>query len=123
MSSLLRCIKEIIRDYLSNEALSDLLYGSCTEGGLLLDDQMTCIPWGMVDIPAGLRQVEGKISLSVSREDRTAEGLPVLDAQPELERLTLREAPVVLQYGLQPGDRVAVCRSHGGRHYAIVQRL
>ena len=53
MSSLLRCIKEIIRDYLSNEALSDLLYGSCTEGGLLLDDQMTCIPWEMVDIPLG----------------------------------------------------------------------
>ena len=84
---------------------------------------MTCIPWELVNIPAAFQQVEGKITLSVSKEDRTEEGKPLLEAQPELEKLILQEVPVVIQYGLQPGDRVAVCRSYGGRHYTIVQRL
>ncbi len=123
MSSLLRCIKEIIRDYLANETLSDLLYGSCTEEGLLLDDQMTSIPWELVILPRELQRQEGTISFSVSREDQTAQGEPMLEAEPELEQLTVREAPVVLQHGLQPGDRVAVCRSQGGRRYTVVQRL
>ena len=46
-------IKEIVRDYLANESLSDLVYGTWGASSVKIDDKPVPVPMDMISVPKG----------------------------------------------------------------------
>ncbi len=47
-------IKSIVKEYLQNEALCDLIYGTWGGSNIKVDNRPLVIPLDMVDVPKGL---------------------------------------------------------------------
>lgn len=123
MSNVVSEIKRIVRDYLENESMSDVMYGTFTGGGLKVDGKPYAVPLEMVDIPLHLQTVTGLLSCDLSEgldgiEAETADGKKV-----EVKRLKLTDAPVTIKTGLAPGARVAVVQKRGANKYSIIDEV
>lgn len=116
-------IKRLIREYLENEKLSDLVYGTFTGAGLKIDNKPVEIPLDMVNIPRHLQTIEGMLSFTVTKDDLNADGEHVLEADPEIESITIKKLSVTLQTGLSPGDKVSVVQQRGSQRYSIIDRV
>ena len=123
MSNVVSEIKRIVKDYLENESMSDVMYGTFTGGGLKVDGKPYAVPLEMVDIPLHLQTVTGLLSCDLSEgldgvEAETADGKKV-----EVKRLKLTDAPVTIKTGLAPGARVAVVQKRGANKYSIIDEV
>lgn len=123
MSNVVSEIKRIVKDYLENESMSDVMYGTFTGGGLKVDGKPYVVPLEMVDIPLHLQTVTGLLSCDLSEgldgiEAETADGKKV-----EVKRLKLTDAPVTIKTGLAPGARVAVVQKRGANKYSIIDEV
>lgn len=123
MADIAAAIKRVVRDYLTSEGLSDLIYATYTGAGLKIDGKPLPVPADMVDIPLHLKTIEGELSFTVTKEDLNSEGEAILEAEPIIDSITIRKLPVTLKTGLQPGDRVAVVQKRGGQRYSIIDRV
>lgn len=57
-------IKNIVRDYLQNETLCDLVYGTWGGSSVKVDNKPLPIPLDMIDVPQGLTVTVGaRVSL------------------------------------------------------------
>lgn len=108
-------IKMVVRDYLHNEDLSDVLHATYTGAGIRIDGRPNVIPAAFVDIPLSLQTVEAKLSGTFGGEVLSVEGAPV-------SKITLTDAPVTITRGLVAGDRVTVVKQRGGQRYSIIDR-
>ena len=123
MSNVVSEIKRIVKDYLENESMSDVMYGTFTGGGLKVVGKPYAVPLEMVDIPLHLQTVTGLLSCDLSEgldgiEAETADGKKV-----EVKRLKLTDAPVTIKTGLAPGARVAVVQKRGANKYSIIDEV
>ena len=123
MSNVVSEIKRIVKDYLENESMSDVMYGTFTGGGFKVDGKPYAVPLEMVDIPLHLQTVTGLLSCDLSEgldgiEAETADGKKV-----EVKRLKLTDAPVTIKTGLAPGARVAVVQKRGANKYSIIDEV
>ena len=123
MSNVVSEIKRIVKDYLENESMSDVMYGTFTGGGLKVDGKPYAVPLEMVDIPLHLQTVTGLRAGDLSEgldgiEAETADGKKV-----EVKRLKLTDAPVTIKTGLAPGARVAVVQKRGANKYSIIDEV
>lgn len=116
-------IKRLIREYLENEKLSDLVYGTYTGSGLKIDNKPVEISLDMVNIPMHLQTIEGTLSFTVTKDDLNSDGERILEADPEIESITIKKLPVTLQTGLSPGEKVAVVQQRGSQRYSIIDRV
>ena len=123
MPDMVTAIKQIVGDYLENEAMPDIMYGTFTGGGLKVDGKPYAVPLDMVDIPLHLQTITGLLSCDL------AEGLDGIEAEDEngkkvkVKRLTLTDAPVTIKTGLAPGARVAVVQKRGANKYSIIDEV
>ncbi|MEA5134663.1 MAG: DUF2577 family protein [Candidatus Fimivivens sp.] len=108
-------IKMVVRDYLHNEDLSDVLHATYTGAGIRIDGRPNVIPAAFVDVPLSLQTVEAKLSGTLKGEVLSVEGAPVT-------KITLTDAPVTITRGLVAGDRVTVVKQRGGQRYSIIDR-
>ena len=123
MPDMVTAIKQIVGDYLENEAMPDIMYGTFTGGGLKVDGKTYAVPLDMVDIPLHLQTITGLLSCDL------AEGLDGIEAEDEngkkvkVKRLKLTDAPVTIKTGLAPGARVAVVQKRGANKYSIIDEV
>ena len=115
-------IKQVIKEYIQNENMTDLVYATYTGTALKVDSMQVEVPIDMVDIPPHLREIKGEISFTVTNTDRNADGQLILSASPAIDNITINKMPVVLKTGLLPGDRVAAVQKRGGQKYAIIAK-
>ena len=92
-------IKGIVRDYLENENMSDVVYGAYTGSGLKIDGKPEVVSLDFIDVPKHLTDYETTAVIGGS------------------------EQKIILKNALKSGDRVAVVRKRGGQRYMIVDRL
>ncbi len=64
MADAVGAIKQIVKDYLQNESLSDVVYGTYTGSGVKIDSKPIAIPLDMVDIPEHLKEYKAKLERS-----------------------------------------------------------
>ncbi|WP_312645374.1 DUF2577 family protein [Hydrogenoanaerobacterium sp.] len=121
-SDLATVIKGIVRDYLENESMSDLIYATYTGAGLKIDNKPLPVGLDMVDIPQHLRTITATLSTTLTS------GFEIIakdkDDEPvTVESIKLTNVPVTLQTGLAVGDRVAVVQKRGGQKYTVIDRV
>lgn len=57
-------IKQIVKDYLANESLSDLVYGTWGGSSVKIDNKPVPIPMDMIDVPKGVTvTVGGRVTM------------------------------------------------------------
>ena len=115
MANLVTEIKKIVRDYMHNEDLSDVMYATYTGTGIRIDNRPNEIPASFVDVPLSLQTVEAKLSGTFEGAALSVTGAPVT-------KITLTDAPVTITRGLVAGDRVTVIKQRGGQRYSIIDR-
>lgn len=115
MADIVTAIKAVVRDYLHNEDLSDVLHATYTGAGIRIDGRPNEIPAAFVDVPLSLQTVEAKLSGTFEGEALSVEGAPIT-------KITLKDAAVTITRGIAPGDRVTVIKQRGGQRYAIIDR-
>lgn len=115
MADIVTAIKSVVRDYLHNEDLSDVLHATYTGTGIRIDGRPNEIPAAFVDIPLSLQTVEAKLSGTFEGEALSVTGAAVT-------KITLSDAPVTITRGLVAGDRVTVIKQRGGQQYSIIDR-
>lgn len=123
MADLVTEIKQIVKEYIENEGMADVLYGTYTGAGVKLESKPVEVGLDMVDIPRHLQTIQGEISFTVTKDDTSSDGQKILSAEPEIESITVNRLPVTIQTGLFPGERVAVVQKRGGQRYAIIDRM
>lgn len=115
-------IKQIVKDYMENENLSDLVYATYTGAGLKIDNKPQVVSLDMVDIPQHLQTITATLSCELSSgfevKAKDADGQDV-----EVESIKLTNVPVTIQTGLPVGSRVAVSQKKGGQKYSIIDRV
>lgn len=115
MADIVTAIKAVVRDYLHNEDLSDVLHATYTGAGIRIDGRPNVIPEEFVDVPLSLQTVEAKLS-------GTFEGGALAVQGATVTKITLTDAPVTITRGLVVGDRVTVVKQRGGQRYTIIDR-
>lgn len=123
MADLVTEIKQIVKEYIENEGMADVLYGTYTGAGVKLESKPVEVGLDMVDIPRHLQTIQGEISFTVTKDDTGSDGQKILSAEPEIESITVNRLPITIQTGLFPGERVAVVQKRGGQRYAIIDRM
>ncbi len=115
-------IKQIVSEYLENEGMTDLVYGTYTGSALRLDGKPLEIPLDMVDIPQHLQKLEAKLSATITEgiEIEPEEGSPPLTT---IKSIKLTDVPVTLQTGLTAGQKVAAVQQRGSQRYSIIDRV
>ena len=122
-AQLTKAFKGIVKNYLDNEKISDVVYATYTGGSLVIDNRPIPVPLDMVDIPLHLQTLTGLLSCDLS------EGLEEIQAKDEngkkveVKRLKLTDAPVTIKTGLAPGARVAVVQKRGANKYSIIDEV
>lgn len=123
MADLVTEIKRIVKEYIENEGMADVLYGTYTGAGVKLESKPVEVELDMVDIPRHLQTIQGEISFTVTKDDTGSDGQKILSAEPDIESVTVNKLPITIQTGLFPGERVAVVQKRGGQRYAIIDRM
>ena len=123
MADLVTEIKRIVKEYIENEGLADVLYGTYTGAGVKLESKPVTVGMDMVDVPRHLQTIQGEISFTVTKDDVNSDGQKILMAEPEIESVAVNKLPITIQTGLSPGERVAVVQKRGGQRYAIIDRM
>ena len=122
-AQLTKAFKGIVKNYLDNEKISDVVYATYTGGSLVIDNRPIPVPLDMVDIPLHLQTITGLLSCGL------AGGLEEIEAEDEngkkveVKRLKLTDAPVTIKTGLAPGARVAVVQKRGANKYSIIDEV
>lgn len=98
-NDLLTLIRNMSRDCLSNEGLTDLIYGTYQSEGIKIDDRPLTIPLDMVDIPR--RLTDYTVSAEIGGVEQS----------------------IKIKNKLSAGERVVMVQKHGGQRYAIIDRV
>jgi len=115
-------IKGIVKDYIDNENISDLVYATYTGAGLKIDNKPLPVDMDMVDVPMNLQTVSATINANLTSGfevvAKDENNRPVT-----VESIKLTNVPVTITMGLVAGDRVAVVQKKGAQKYAIIGRV
>ena len=65
-AQLTKAFKGIVKNYLDNEKISDVVYATYTGGSLVIDNRPIPVPLDMVDIPLHLQTITGLLSCDLS---------------------------------------------------------
>lgn len=115
-------IKSIVKDYIDNENISDLVYATYTGAGLKIDNKPLPVDMDMVDVPANLQTFNATMSANLTSGfeivAKDENNRPVT-----VESIKLTNVPVTITIGFVAGDRVAVVQKKGAQKYAIIGRV
>lgn len=123
--SLVSTIKKVVADYLENENMSDVCYGTFTGDGLKIDSKPMKVGLDMVDIPERLKEYNVKFSFSLNEAQCDSQVFIILKdgSRLALQSFTMTDIPCKIVYDeLKPGDRVAVVQKKGTQRFVITDK-
>ena len=121
-----KMVKQIVRDYVDNQNMSDTVYATWTGEGLKIDNKPVEIDKDFVKIPEHLKKYKVKVSFDLTQEELDNQVLIVKKSgeKVELSRLKFDKIPMEIEYdNMEAGQRYLVQQKQGAQTYAIIDRI
>ena len=121
-----KMVKQIVRDYVDNQNMSDTVYATWTGEGLKIDNKPVEIDKDFVKIPEHLKKYKVKVSFDLTQEELDNRVLIVKKSgeRVELSRLKFDRIPVTVEYDkMEAGQRYMVQQKQGSNRYFIIDRV
>lgn len=121
-----KMVKQIVRDYVDNQNMSDTVYATWTGEGLKIDNKPVEIDKDFVKIPEHLKKYKVKVSFDLTQEELDNQVLIVKKSgeKVELSRLKFDKIPMEIEYdNMEAGQRYLVQQKQGAQTYVIIDRI
>lgn len=121
-----KMVKQIVRDYVDNQNMSDTVYATWTGEGLKIDSKPVEIDKDFVEIPEHLKKYKVKVSFDLTQEELDNQVLIVKKSgeKVELSRLKFDKIPMEIEYDkMEAGQRYLVQQKQGAQTYVIIDRI
>lgn len=121
-----KMVKQIVRDYVDNQNMSDTVYATWTGEGLKIDNKPVEIDNDFVEIPEHLKKYKVKVSFDLTQEELDNQVLIVKKSgeKVELSRLKFDKIPMEIEYNkMEAGQRYLVQQKQGAQTYVIIDRI
>lgn len=121
-----KMVKQIVRDYVDNQNMSDTVYATWTGEGLKIDNKPVEIDNDFVEIPEHLKKYKVKVSFDLTQEELDNQVLIVKKSgeKVELSRLKFDKIPMEIEYDkMEAGQRYLVQQKQGAQTYVIIDRI
>lgn len=121
-----KMVKQIVRDYMDNQNMSDTVYATWTGEGLKIDNKPVEIDKDFVKIPEHLKKYKVKVSFDLTQEELDNQVLIVKKSgeKVELSRLKFDKIPMEIEYDkMEAGQRYLVQQKQGAQTYVIIDRI
>ena len=121
-----KMVKQIVRDYVDNQNMSDTVYATWTGEGLKIDNKPVEIDKDFVEIPEHLKKYKVKVSFDLTQEELDNQVLIVKKSgeKVELSRLKFDKIPMEIEYDkMEVGQRYLVQQKQGAQTYVIIDRI
>lgn len=121
-----KMVKQIVRDYVDNQNMSDTVYATWTGEGLKIDNKPIEIDKDFVEIPEHLKKYKVKVSFDLTQEELDNQVLIVKKSgeKVELSRLKFDKIPMEIEYDkMEAGQRYLVQQKQGAQTYVIIDRI
>ena len=121
-----KMVKQIVRDYVDNQNMSDTVYATWTGEGLKIDNKPVEVDNDFVEIPEHLKKYKVKVSFDLTQEELDNQVLIVKKSgeKVELSRLKFDKIPMEIEYDkMEAGQRYLVQQKQGAQTYVIIDRI
>lgn len=121
-----KMVKQIVRNYVDNQNMSDTVYATWTGEGLKIDNKPVEIDKDFVEIPEHLKKYKVKVSFDLTQEELDNQVLIVKKSgeKVELSRLKFDKIPMEIEYDkMEAGQRYLVQQKQGAQTYVIIDRI
>lgn len=121
-----KMVKQIVRDYVDNQNMSDTVYATWTGEGLKIDNKPVEIDKDFVEIPEHLKKYKVKVSFDLTQKELDNQVLIVKKSgeKVELSRLKFDKIPMEIEYDkMEAGQRYLVQQKQGAQTYVIIDRI
>lgn len=121
-----KMVKQIVRDYVDNQNMSDTVYATWTGEGLKIDNKPVEIDKDFVEIPEHLKKYKVKVSFDLTQEELDNQVLIIKKSgeKVELSRLKFDKIPMEIEYDkMEAGQRYLVQQKQGAQTYVIIDRI
>ena len=121
-----KMVKQIVRDYVDNQNMSDTVYATWTGEGLKIDNKPVEVDKDFVKIPEHLKKYKVKVSFDLTQEELDNQVLIVKKSgeKVELSRLKFDKIPMEIEYDkMEVGQRYLVQQKQGAQTYVIIDRI
>ena len=121
-----KMVKQIVRDYVDNQNMSDTVYATWTGEGLKIDNKPVEVDKDFVEIPEHLKKYKVKVSFDLTQEELDNQVLIVKKSgeKVELSRLKFDKTPMEIEYDkMEVGQRYLVQQKQGAQTYVIIDRI
>ena len=121
-----KMVKQIVRDYVDNQNMSDTVYATWTGEGLKIDNKPVEVDKDFVEIPEHLKKYKVKVSFDLTQEELDNQVLIVKKSgeKVELSRLKFDKIPMEIEYDkMEVGQRYLVQQKQGAQTYVIIDRI
>ena len=121
-----KMVKQIVRDYVDNQNMSDTVYATWTGEGLKIDNKPVEVDKDFVEIPEHLKKYKVKVSFDQTQAELPNQVLIVKKSgeKVELSRLKFDKIPMEIEYDkMEAGQRYLVQQKQGAQTYVIIDRI
>ena len=121
-----KMVKQIVRDYVDNQNMSDTVYATWTGEGLKIDNKPVEVDKDFVEIPEHLKKYKVKVSFDLTQVELDNQVLIVKKSgeKVELSRLKFDKIPMEIEYDkMEAGQRYLVQQKQGAQTYVIIDRI
>ena len=121
-----KMVKQIVRDYVDNQNMSDTVYATWTGEGLKIDNKPVEVDGDFVEIPEHLKKYKVKVSFDLTQEELDNQVVIVKKSgeKVELSRLKFDKIPMEIEYDkMEAGQRYLVQQKQGAQTYVIIDRI
>lgn len=121
-----KMVKQIVRDYVDNQNMSDTVYATWTGEGLKIDNKPVEVDKDFVSVPEHLKKYKVKVSFDLTQEELDNQVLIVKKSgeKVELSRLKFDKIPMEIEYDkMEAGQRYLVQQKQGAQTYVIIDRI
>ena len=121
-----KMVKQIVRDYVDNQNMSDTVYATWTGEGLKIDNKPVEVDKDFVEIPEHLKKYKVKVSFDLTQEELDNQVLIVKKSgeKVELSRLKFDKIPMEIEYDkMEAGQRYLAQQKQGAQTYVIIDRI
>lgn len=121
-----KMVKQIVRDYVDNQNMSDTVYATWTGEGLKIDNKPVEVDKDFVEIPEHLKKYKVKVSFDLTQEELDNQVLIIKKSgeKVELSRLKFDKIPMEIEYDkMEAGQRYLVQQKQGAQTYVIIDRI
>lgn len=117
MNTTMQLLQKIARDTIRVDRPCDIIYATYLGNALRIDALPLDLPLNMVNIPAKMKKIEGKMTCTLTEGDGVE-----IEGDGSVRSIKLTDVPVTIAVALQPGDHVLAARHGGGQRFTILDK-